>query len=80
MRPPTASCQSRGRASKDQQQTGVGGVPDPLVGTTGNDSLVGIDLDCDAKRAAERHYRPDPRRESRPHHDDPEDLHRNWYP
>jgi hypothetical protein len=38
--------------SNDQQQTGVGGVPDPLVRAGGNDSLVKIDLDGGTKCAA----------------------------
>src|SRR5829696_2747251 len=64
---------------EDQQQTGVGRVPDPRVRTAGNHSLPGIDLDGGPECAAERRDRPYAHGEPEPHHADPDNLQRHGH-
>ena len=69
MPPTTTSSRSTDRNRHDQQQPAVGRVADPPIPTRRDDGLLGVDFDRGPKRASEGHDRPDPQRESQPHHD-----------
>jgi hypothetical protein len=70
----------RAEAGDDEQQSRVGRVANPPVGTAGDDGLAGLDLDGGAKGAAQRRDRPDTQGESGPHHDDSRHPQRLWHP